>query len=316
MTTAARWVRIISSGKSADDPRLREAVLSLREQGHRIEVRVTWEPGDAERYAREAAIEGVETVVAAGGDGTVNSVINGVYLAETSGHPSIGLIPMGTANDFAKAVGMQGMEPLTALVDIVECAPRSIDLGKAAERFFVNVASAGHAAEITAATPQETKNLLGPLAYMLTGLRYAMGVEPWPVRLTGPDFEWEGKIYGLFVGNNQLAGGGFPVCPNAVLDDGLLDITIIPDMPFEQLIALVGGLFLDRSPLARDNVYYYQLPWFEVRTEQPLQVNLDGEPVSGLVFRFEAWPKAVRMHLPKPQAVEPVEEVEVPVSPE
>ena len=88
-SSAKRWMRLIVNGKAAADPQLRPAISEIREQGYRVEVRVTWEAGDAARYAAEATTEGIEVVVAAGGDGTINEVANGVLSADASSRPAV-----------------------------------------------------------------------------------------------------------------------------------------------------------------------------------------------------------------------------------
>jgi diacylglycerol kinase family enzyme len=97
-SVSRRWVRLIVNGKAAGDPLLRPAVSQTREQGHQVELRVTWEGGDASRYAAEATEEGVEVVVAAGGDGTINEVAGGVLSASPSPQTAVAVIPYGTAN--------------------------------------------------------------------------------------------------------------------------------------------------------------------------------------------------------------------------
>lgn len=101
-----RWMRIIVNGKSAGDPALREAVATIREQGYRLEVRVTWEGGDAARYAGEAVKDQIDVVIAAGGDGTINEVVNGVLQADDAPKIAVGIVPYGTANDFATGCGI------------------------------------------------------------------------------------------------------------------------------------------------------------------------------------------------------------------
>ena len=111
---AKRWMRLVVNGKAAGDPPLRPAIDRIREQGHRFEVRVTWEAGDAARYAAEATAEGVEVVVAAGGDGTINEVASGVLSVDASPTTSVAVVPYGTANDFATGIGVLKGDPLQA----------------------------------------------------------------------------------------------------------------------------------------------------------------------------------------------------------
>ena len=139
-----RIMRVILNGRAAQDQRLRTAVAQMRERGHRVEVRVTWEAGDARRFAAEAAQARIETIVAAGGDGTLHEVVNGVFDAHEPVRCAIGVLPLGTANDFATACGIPTADLLDALTLIAEGTPVPIDVGMLGERVFINVASGGN----------------------------------------------------------------------------------------------------------------------------------------------------------------------------
>ena len=156
-----RWIRIVINGKAAADPLLRTAIAQVRDEGHRIEVRVTWEGGDAARYAAESAAEGVQVVVAAGGDGTVNEVASGLLSGSDSSKTAMAVIPYGTANDFATSIGILKGNPLQSLQLAAGGAATPIDVGQVNNRFFVNVTSGGFGAEVTANTPPEMKRALG-----------------------------------------------------------------------------------------------------------------------------------------------------------
>jgi len=292
-----RWMRMVVNGKSAGDPALREAVSQRRQQGHRLDVRVTWEGGDAARYAGEAVKDQVDVVIAAGGDGTINEVVNGVLQADDAPKIAVGIVPYGTANDFATGCGIPKGDPMAALTLVAEHKPVPIDIGKVNDRYFVNVASGGFGAEVTTATPPELKKAIGGAAYALTGIVAAAKMSPYRGKLVTPDGEEEGEMIVGAVGNGRLAGGGFQVCPKALLDDGLLDVMAVDDLDILDLGQLVTELM---NVDAKDNrfVSYRQLPAFEIHTERPLQLNLDGEPIQGTSFRFETLPKKLAFVLP------------------
>jgi lipid kinase YegS len=295
--THSRIIRVIVNGRVAQDAQLRAAVAQVRERGHRVEVRVTWEAGDAQRFAAEAAEAGIPTIVAAGGDGTLHEVVNGVAWAGAYADCAIGILPLGTANDFASACGIPTADLLDALLLIAEGTPAPIDVGRLGERVFVNVASGGFGAQVTAETPPELKRLLGAVAYFLTGLRYVTDLQALQARVEAPEFRWEGDFYALAIGNGRQAGGGFHVCPWALLDDGLLDVLIIPAMPRAHLFTLLEDLRRG-THLNNVHVVYRRLPSLKIESDQPLQVNLDGEPVHDTVFNFEQLPWRIPFHLP------------------
>ena len=180
--TTPRW-RLIINGKSAGDDDLRAAVQAMRARAVAIDVRVTWEEGDAARYVAEAVEDGVDTVVAAGGDGTLSEVA--AALAGRDGTadalPALGLVPMGTANDFAAAGGLPD-QPLPALELIAAHAALPLDLlrleSDGAVRWVANLASGGFGTQVTVETPEGMKKLLGGLAYLLTGLSKLGRIEP------------------------------------------------------------------------------------------------------------------------------------------
>lgn len=295
-------MRLILNGKIADDPRLREAVEAIRDDGHRIEVRVTWEGGDAVRMARQAVADGVETVVAGGGDGTLHEVVAGVLEAEDELAPekrpscSLGLIPLGTANDFAHTADLP-LEPLEALRGIVTGDPCSIDVGRVNGRCFVNVATGGLGAEITSETSEGLKSALGRLAYLLTGLARFHDLRPAKARLRAPDFEWKGSFLALAVGNGRQAGGGVEIFPHARLDDGVLQVLVVPELPPQRRVGTLTALLSQGREAVEEDLLTLEVPWLEIEVPGGLHLNLDGEPIEGTSFRFGVEPGRLRFHV-------------------
>ena len=297
-----RW-RLILNGKSAGDEDLREAVQVLREDGVALDVRVTWEDGDAERYVGEAIADGVDTVIAAGGDGTLSEVSTALACRDATAGvlPSLGLVPLGTANDFATAAGIPDA-PLEALRLVQGTGPVSMDLlrieAEDGDHWCANLASGGFGTEVTVETDEGLKKMLGGLAYLITGIARLGRIEPVRARVHGPDFDWRGDFIALGVGNGRQAGGGQALCPDALIDDGALDLTIVPELSGE-VASTVGALLKDGKHAALDRVATRaRLPWVELEADQPLTLNLDGEPVLSRWFRIECVPGRVRMLLP------------------
>lgn len=303
-----RW-RLILNGKSAGDEPLRDAVRAMRKRGIALDVRVTWEGGDAERYVAEAIADGVDTVIAAGGDGTLSEVATTLAHRDEPADalPSLGLVPMGTANDFATAAGIpEAAADAFALVDAQRARP--IDLLKlianGEPHWAANLASGGFGTQVTVETPEGMKKLLGGLAYLITGMSKLGRIEPLQARIHGPDFAWEGGFIALGVGNGKQAGGGQALCPDATVDDGLLDVTVVPELA-GRVGETLGTLLTDGKHAALDRVALRaQLPWVEIDAARPLTLNLDGEPVESGHFRIECVPGRVRMHLPQDCALQ------------
>ena len=298
------WLLILN-GKSAGDEDLREAVATMRERGIALDVRVTWEAGDAKRYVSEAIADGVRTLIAAGGDGTLSEVATALADRDepADGLPILGLVPLGTANDFANAAQIP-LEPLPALEMIAAAASSaSIDLLKlivddGGIHWCANLASGGFGTQVTVETDEGLKKMLGGLAYLITGISKLGRIEPLQARLRGPEFQWQGDFIALGIGNGRQAGGGQVLCPEAFVNDALLDLTVVPELSGE-VAGTVGTLVTDGKAAALERVATRaQLPWVEIDGPEPLTLNLDGEPVASRHFRIECVPGRLRMHLP------------------
>ncbi|MEX2112829.1 MAG: YegS/Rv2252/BmrU family lipid kinase, partial [Pirellulales bacterium] len=217
---APRSLCLVVNGKAAGDAALRVGVHHLREQGHTLDVRVTWEKGDAARWAAEAARQGIDVVAAAGGDGTLSEVVHGIVSLEKPAETAVAVVPYGTANDFATGCGIAKGNPLAALLLAAHGAIQRIDVGKVNDHHFINVASGGFGAQVTAETPAPLKKALGGAAYSLMGLITAAKMTPYEGQLITPDGAERHSMLLMAVGNGRLAGGGYAVTPRAILNDG------------------------------------------------------------------------------------------------
>lgn len=291
-------LRIVLHGENIEEPGLREAVDDLRTEGHEVEVRVTWERGDARRFAAEAG-PSVGVVVAAGGDGTLSEVASGLCDASGQDGPALGVLPLGTANDFAHASGVPQDDIEAALGLIVAGAPGyPLDLIAVGGRTVINVATGGFGAQVTAETPDGLKRVLGGLSYAVAGVSRISELEATAGSVRGPDFEWSGRFLAVAVGNGTQAGGGIRLCPDALVDDGLLDLRVVPEGRGAGRL-LLEALVKGRETVLDEASFAHRAPWVEIETEAPFQVNLDGEPMVGTSFRFEVRPGALRCVLPE-----------------
>ena len=283
---------LILHGKQAQNEAVREAVQARRDDGWDLAVRLTWEAGDARRLVEEGLRAGYSRLIAGGGDGTLNEVATA--LIDLQGAASLALLPLGSANDFARAAQIP-LEPAAAL-DLLAVEATPIDLGMANERLFVNMATGGFGSLVTANTSEELKKVLGGSAYLLTGITRFAEVRSAFGRFHGPDFDWQGDFLALGIGNGRQAGGGHALCPNATITDGLLDLCLIPapqDVG-ETLRVLLGGGMLGLDAVA----ITARLPWLEVEAPEGLDLNLDGEPLHSARVRFAVRRQALRLHLP------------------
>lgn len=289
----SKSVRLILNGKVAGNDVFRAAVARQRAAGHRIEVRLTWEKGDARRFVSEAG--GVDLIIAAGGDGTLNEVLHALMDLSEAARPVLGIIPLGTANDFATGCGIP-RDPAKALALCMRGDGTPIDVGKANDYWFINAASSGFGAEITATTSPELKRLLGPAAYTVMGAILAINLHHYEGKLILPGREITGSGPVAIVGNGRQTGGGIQVAPRAYIDDGLLDVLVVRQISATALLAAAREL--QQLPPDGEYISYWQTPWLEVQSEEVIPVNLDGEPLRLSTVRYEAVPKAISLIVP------------------
>ena len=301
--SSPRW-RLILNGKSAGDDDLRDAVAAMRARGVEVDVRVTWEAGDARRHVCEAIKDRVDTIIAAGGDGTLSEVATALArLDEPAARlPALALVPLGTANDFATAAQLPE-EALAALEAISQWPLVPIDLlrltvGDGKIHWCANLASGGFGTQVTVETDDGLKKMLGGLAYLITGISRLGRIQPIHARLHGPDFEWEGELIALGIGNGRQAGGGQALCPDALVNDGLLELTVVPELSGE-VATTIGTLVTSGKDAALERVAVRaRLAWIQIDCPQPFTLNLDGEPLESLHFRIDCVPGRLMMHLP------------------
>jgi lipid kinase YegS len=282
---------LILHRKSSNDPKIKEAVKHVRGKGIDLRVRIPWNKKDKPRVVREALDDGAKRVIAGGGDGTINAVANAlVGKGKKKPRAIMGVLPLGTANDFAHGCELP-VDDLKRCLEIACTSPaRMIDVGRANSRCFINVTSGGFGAEITATTSVDLKKKLGGGAYTIMGLIKVFDLKPYEGRLLVPgEKPREGNMLLMAVGNNRLAGGGFEVAPKAKLDDGLLDLAMVRHDP-KALTRLAAELETIDSP---DNrvIYYRQLAEFTFEAKREVHFNLDGEPIRTSRLKFSVLPR-------------------------
>jgi lipid kinase YegS len=288
-------IRLILNGKKAALKPVREAICKARANSP-VEVRVTWEQGDVYRLIQEARAEGCHRLVAAGGDGTVKEVTDALMQLPSTERPELAILPLGTANDFASACNIPS-DLYSALALAQSGQASSIDCIRANDQYFINVASGGFGAQVTTNTPVELKNFLGGGAYTLSGLVQSLNFVPYEGELRTPDKTLRSKVIIGALCNGRQAGGGQQLAPNALINDGLMDIVALLDFPKERLLQVIKEL---KNPgVEGDYVKRYRVPWAEWESEMEIPTNLDGEPIQSKSIRFEVISKAIKLVLPE-----------------
>jgi len=284
---------LILNGKSAGDETLRTAIALLRDEGMDIQVRVTWEKGDAGRYVKEAQQLGVDTVIAGGGDGTINEVATALVNCTGDNIPALGILPLGTANDFATSAGIpETLEKALQLAIMGKAV--AIDIARVNDKTcFINMATGGFGTRITTETPEKLKAALGGVSYLIHGLLRLDKLKADRCEIRGEDFQWQGDALVIGIGNGRQAGGGQQLCPQALINDGLLHLRIFTGE--ELLPALLTTL---TQPDDNPHIIDGKSAWFEISAPHEITFNLDGEPLSGEHFRIEVLPNALQCRLP------------------
>ena len=257
----------------------------------------------AEDAAFRAAESGATRVVAVGGDGTVNAVLNG--LARSQRTCELGVVPAGTANDFARAVELEGLP----LADTVRAAAGAlglpVDVGTVNGRRFANMLTLGFAARLSESVPRPLKDALGGIAYPLHGIRAIAEWDPISVHIVSDAGVWQGEALGVCVCNGRSAGGGMPVAPTAKLNDGLLDILVIPAAGVPQLMSQFVSRWMGGTEQV-SGLVTWRTSQVVVASAAPIAGSLDGAVSQAAQWNVGVVPGAVRLALPAiPQTLMP-----------
>ncbi|WP_093331282.1 lipid kinase YegS [Thalassotalea agarivorans] len=285
--------RLILNGKKAGLALVRQAIFFARESVD-IDVRVTFEAGDVERFVCEAVAEGVTRIIAGGGDGTVNEVVNALMKTKNN-FVEVGIFPLGTANDFARSLAIP--EDLgQALTLAATASVHDVDTVQINDDYFLNVASCGFGAEVTANTPVALKNFLGGGAYTLSGLVQALNFTPFKGKITFDECQIEDEVIVAALCNGRQAGGGQLLAPDAKINDGLIDVVSMSAFALQDINQVVSALLDNKESNAV--IKRFQTAALHWQSESAISVNLDGEPRQYREARVSVHHKALKLALP------------------
>lgn len=273
-----------------------------------VEVQFTTGPGHATRLARDAILEGATRVIAVGGDGTVNEVVNGFFDLDRliGGNVQLLVYPGGTGGDFVRSIGMSGIAVAEALANAEE---RVIDAGRARltapdgsvrTHYFINISSFGSSGLIVDKVNKAPKVFGGKASFFVGTVRGLLAYRNQPVRLRiddGP--EEEHVINTVAVANGRFFGGSMKVAPDAIVDDGLFDIVVLGDIGLGTFVARSGDIYKG---------VHIKHPWVSVRRgkkveatplgKDPVLIDLDGEQPGRLPVTYEVLPRCIRLLAP------------------
>ena len=294
-------VKIIAnpnSGRGAALGKILELIELMSHDEYEIELLFTHNEGDGKNFA--ANYTGEDFIICSGGDGTVNEVVNGIYLSKRD--TPLAIFQSGTVNDFANAQGLP-TSPFKFYNMIKNFNIKTIDLGLAGERAFINVAAGGLLTEIAYSVTAERKASLGNMAYYLEGVKELLEKKFFKyqksINLKIKSKEFTGDVDSLlFLITNSTSVGGFKkMAPFADVSDGYLDVLIfkrikISDAP-ELFASLVGGKHLDHN-----KVIYLKTKNISIESEDDATIDVDGEKTSTLPMDFKVLENRLKIIVP------------------
>ncbi|MCA0970632.1 diacylglycerol kinase [Halobacillus litoralis] len=269
----ARIIYNPTSGREVIRKVLPDILQRFEQSGYETSAHATTCAGDAIEAAQYAVERKFDVVVAAGGDGTINEVING--LAEHQHKPKVGIIPVGTTNDFARALCIP--RNIHKAVDVIlEGFTQPLDIGRVNEHYFMNIAGGGKITEISYEVPSKLKTMLGQLAYYLKGIELLPQIRPTRVEIEYDGKWFEGEIMLFLVSNTNSVGGLEKLAPAARMDDGLFDLMIIEKMNIAEFVRL-ATLAAQGNHLDHPKFKHLTASRVKVKTDEKMQLNVDGE---------------------------------------
>lgn len=288
----ARLIYNPTSGREEMKRRLADILDRLDSAGIETSCHATTGEGDATREAADAVERGYDLVIAAGGDGTLNEVING--MAGRDNLPPLGIFPLGTTNDFARALGIsKNWEEYCDLV--IRGETRPIDVGKANDRYFINIAGGGTLTELTYEVPSKLKTMIGQLAYYLKGIEKMVSLTPQELIINAsghPAIHDEFMVF--LIANSNSVGGFDKIAPGASIDDGLFDVIALRKCNLAEFVR-VATLALRGEHINDKRVVHFRTDYMEVVSPGPVQLNLDGEFGGVLPGTFRILPQHLRI---------------------
>ncbi|REJ20136.1 MAG: diacylglycerol kinase [Paenibacillaceae bacterium] len=281
----ARLIYNPTSGREEIRRRLPDILQRLERGGIETSCHATTGEGDATIAASEAIERGFDMIIAAGGDGTLYEVING--MARHANRPPLGILPLGTTNDFARAVGIP--KHWEYAVDlIIGQYKRTIDLGQANDRYFINIAGGGSLTALSYEVPSKLKTMIGQLAYYMKGIEKMVNFRPTKVRIEAEGVgEIHEKIMLFLICNSNSVGGFERLAPDASIDDGLFEVIILKKCNLAEFLR-VATLALRGEHLNDPLIMHFRSRHIKVTTEDHVQLNLDGEYGGTLPCTFTA----------------------------
>jgi diacylglycerol kinase (ATP) len=285
-----------SSGKEKAMRYEEQAVALLGKRHEQVVVKYTEKEGDATGFAASACDGTYKTLLAMGGDGTINECING--LAEKEQQPNFAFVPLGTVNDFARALQIP-RKPEQALALLEDYHTKAVDIGKLGDRYFMNVLAVGVIAEAVYDVTPEEKSKYGHFAYLMEGAKAFRDKTPFHISVhTGEKEAYDNKAYMMLVALTNSVAGFEKFAKQAEVDDHLFHVFILNELSIPKAAKLIPDIF--KGNLAsNEQVTYFQAKELSVASDTELVVNIDGDEGEPLPFEAKVLPEEIRVVVPK-----------------
>lgn len=275
----ARVIYNPKSGKELVKKKLADILNVLEECGYEASAFATTPKKDsAKTEARRVGLLGYDLVVAAGGDGTINQVVNGI--APLKKRPKMAIIPAGTTNDYARALKIPRDDIVKAAQVIKKNQTLNMDIGKANDTYFINIGAGGHLTELTYEVPSELKSIFGYLAYLAKGAELLPRIKPIKMRIEYDEGVYEGNASMFFLGLTNSVGGFEQIVPDARLDDGKFSLIIIKTANVFEILHLVALMMNGGKHVSDKRLIYTKTSYLRAETldkNNRMMINLDGE---------------------------------------
>ncbi len=282
-----------SSGRQLMDRKIDSLIKKLLNDGYVVGKYYTKGKDDATNETMRTCKSGFDLIVVCGGDGTVNEVVKGLMLSEKK--IPFTIIASGTVNDFAKYLKLP--RSITGIYELIRRKKViSIDVGRIADNYFVNVAAGGLLTSVAHTTQPEMKAILGRTAYYLEGLRELMidRLEPIKVEIKTPEFVLEEDILLFLISNSSSIGGFKKLAPTAEIVDGLLDVVIIKKAEIGELANIFLSVFTGEH-VNHPKVIYFKAESIEINSDNNVTIDIDGEYGGKLPAKFDVIQNAVEI---------------------
>ncbi len=286
---------LIFNPRAGTAHRIKDFLLHLT-AGARCELRPTGRPDDVSKIAREAVDEGFDRLIVAGGDGTIGQAVQGI--APDFDRIELAVLPFGTGNDLARSLGFTPDQMEDAYEAAFAGRTEPIDLIKITEvdavQYCINVANGGFGGRVAMDIQSVDKSRWGPMAYWITSASRLIDLQQYDVRLEVDGAVKRFPALGVAIANGRYVGGGFPIAPKALLNDGLMDVTVIPVLPtFELMAAGLNFTLNPDAPGSRISTFQARKVRLDATPELPFSV--DGEPIRHLTATCEVLPAQLRV---------------------